>query len=266
MFICWFFILVMRDQLNRALYFDFVPKRIVCLVPSLTEMLVDLGLQGKIVGVTKFCIHPNDIKKTAEVIGGTKSIKIDKIKDLHPDFILANKEENGFEDISLLSRRHLIYVSDIKNLEDLFQLIKDLGDIFRISTKADQLVRTIHASYNDFITEIQHLPRLKIAYFIWKEPWMVVGSSTFINYVLKLNNLENAYEDFQRYPEVNIKTLKPVDYLFLSSEPFPFKDKHKLEFEINPEKVIIVDGEFFSWYGSRLIKAFEYFKKLRNNL
>lgn len=256
----------MRDQLDRLLNFDSVPHRIVCLVPSLTEMLVDLGLKDKIVGVTKFCVHPKYIRKTAEVIGGTKSIKIGKIKGLQPDFILANKEENSFENINVLSENHSVYVSDIKTIDDLLELIKDLSEIFKIQQKANLLIEGIQTNFIKFRREMKNLPTLKVAYFIWRDPWMVTGSSTFINYLLKLNNFENVYEDLLRYPEVDIKSLKPVDYLFLSSEPFPFKDKHKLEFEMNPEKIKIVDGEFFSWYGSRLIKAFEYFNNLRNKL
>lgn len=256
----------MKDQLNRELNFESIPDRIVCLVPSLTEMLVDLGLQNKIVGVTKFCVHPKHIRTTSEVIGGTKTIKINKIEELKPHFILANREENEFEDIEKLSQNHSVYVSDIRKIDDLLQLIKDLNEIFKIPKTSKQLIENIEFNFIKFRKKIENEPRLKVAYFIWKDPWMVTGSSTFINYMLNLNNFQNVYEDLQRYPEIDIEKLKLVDYIFLSSEPFPFKEEHKSEFAIHPDKIKIVDGEFFSWYGSRLVKAFDYFEKLRDKL
>lgn len=256
----------MKDQLHREVHLDSIPKRIVCLVPSLTELLVDLGLQDRIVGVTKFCVHPKDIRTTAEVVGGTKTIKIDKIEELNPDFILANKEENEFESVEKLSQNYSVYVSDIFKIDDLLQLIKDLGEIFNIPEISKQLIENITANVIKFRRRIENEPKLKVAYFIWKDPWMVAGSSTFINYMLELNKFENVYKDLLRYPEVDIEKLKSVDYVLLSSEPFPFKDKHKAEFEIHPSKIKIVDGEYFSWYGSRLVKAFDYFQQLRGKL
>ncbi|SDG70486.1 ABC transporter substrate-binding protein [Psychroflexus sediminis] len=256
----------MKDQLHRALDVDTIPERIVCLVPSLTEMLVDLGVKHKLLGVTKFCVHPQDIRTHAEVIGGTKNIKHDSIQALSPDFILANKEENELEDIEQLSESHPVYVSDINSIEDLLQLIRDLGELFSIPERSSQLADDIQTSFIKFSRETRHQPTLKVAYFIWRDPWMVVGSSTFIDYMLKLNNFDNVYDDSARYPEVDIHQLKPVDYIFLSSEPFPFKDQHKKEFEMNPDQIHIVDGEYFSWYGSRLLKAFDYFGQLRDKL
>lgn len=256
----------MKDQLGRGLHFETIPQRLVCLVPSLTELLVDLGLRSKLVGVTKFCVHPKDIKESAEIIGGTKNVKLDKIKALQPDFILANKEENTFEDIDLLSNELKVYVSDINNLKDLKGLITDISFLFGVAVKGRQLIEDIESQFLDFQNFIKNKPKLKVAYFIWKKPWMVVGSSTFINYMLELNNFENVYAHLQRYPEVDIKALKRVDYVLLSSEPFPFKEGHKAELSVEDYKIEIVDGEYFSWYGSRLVKAFSYFKSLRDKL
>ena len=256
----------MKDQLGRELHFENIPQRIVCLVPSLTELLVDLGLRSKLVGVTKFCVHPKDIKKSVEIIGGTKNVKFDKINVLQPDFILANKEENTLEDIDLLSNDLKVYVSDINNLKDLKGLITDISLLFGVEEKGRQLIEDIESQFLDFQNFIKNKPKLKVAYFIWRNPWMVVGSSTFINYMLELNNFENVYAHLQRYPEVDIKALKRVDYVLLSSEPFPFKNDHKTELPVEDHKIEIVDGEYFSWYGSRLVKAFSYFKLLRDKL
>jgi ABC-type Fe3+-hydroxamate transport system substrate-binding protein len=235
-------------------------------VPSLTEMLVDLGLENRLVGVTKFCVHPDYIRNTAEVIGGTKTIKIDKIESLNPDFILANKEENDFDDIMELSKRNPVYVSDINKIEDLIDLIKKLSQIFKIDDEGNTLIENIQSGFIKFRKNIEHQPKLRVAYFIWRDPWMVAASSTFIDYMLGLNNFENVYRNLERYPEVDIHNLNDVDYVLLSSEPFPFKDQHKKEFKLDSDKIEVVNGEYFSWYGSRLMKAFDYFEKLRDKL
>ena len=256
----------MKDQLGRILHIEATPKRIVCLVPSLTELLVDLGLESKLLGVTKFCVHPEHIRTTKTIIGGTKHLKIDKIMELKPDFILANKEENNKEDVESLSQNSIVYVSDIRSIEDLYQLIKDIENVFNVKEYSRQLIDEMEASFIKFKREIQNLPNLKVAYFIWKDPWMVVGSSTFIHYILGLCHFKNVYADVERYPEIEINHLKDVDLVLLSSEPFPFKAKHKSEIPAENSIIKIVDGEFFSWYGSRLIKAFSYFSNLRDNL
>lgn len=256
----------MRDQLNRTFKIEKSPARIVCLVPSLTELLVDLGLESQILGVTKFCVHPEHIKQSKEVIGGTKNIKIDKIKALNPDFILANKEENVREDVEALSEEFPVYVSQIDTIADLEVLIKDLSMIFQIKEKATLLINQIQNQFSEFQTYIAEKPQLKVAYFIWRAPWMVAGNSNFINYMLELANFENVFSSSDRYPEVDIQQLPVLDYVLLSSEPFPFKEKHKDELPVDNSKIIKVDGEYFSWYGSRLVEAFSYFKQLRDKL
>lgn len=256
----------MKDQLKRELHFDYRPRRIVSLVPSLTELLVDLGLEDDIVGVTKFCVHPEHLRKSVVVVGGTKTVKRDKIEELTPDFILANKEENEEEIVNSLSESFPVYVSDINTIDDLLLLIEDLSRIFDIADKGAQLKGEIKSRLHSFRKQISAFPKLKVAYFIWKEPWMVAGSHTFIDYMLRLNNFDNVYGTLERYPEINIDTLETLDYVLLSSEPFPFKEEHKKELPVERSKIVIIDGEYFSWYGSRLLKAFEYFINLRDKL
>ncbi|WP_019038958.1 helical backbone metal receptor [Psychroflexus tropicus] len=256
----------MKDQLQRDLTIKHIPSKIVCLVPSLTELLVDLGLENQIIGVTKFCVHPEHIRKSTSIIGGTKTVKVDKVKTLEPDFILANKEENELEHIESLAQSFPVYVSDIKSIEDLLSLIQDLASIFEINDQAEKLINKLKSSYDSFTIEMSKMPKLKVAYFIWRDPWMVAGSSTFIDYMLNLNNLENIFGSSSRYPEIELDQLKHVDYVFLSSEPFPFKQKHKGELPLDASKIQIVDGEYFSWYGSRMLKAIEYFRTLRDKL
>ncbi|MCF7568462.1 helical backbone metal receptor [Sabulilitoribacter arenilitoris] len=260
-----------QDQLNRKLYLKNTPKRIVSLVPSQTELLVDLGLETSIVGVTKFCVHPIHLKKSKTIVGGTKHINIDKIQSLNPDIILCNKEENTKEIVEACQKICSTHVSDIFNIEDSLQLISQYGSLFDKKEEALKIVNKIQKEADDFKTFIQKKPILKVVYFIWKNPWMVAANSTFINYVLGLNNFENVYETKTRYPEIELNNstiYKDVDVVLLSSEPFPFKNLHKKELQtFYPNATIeLVDGEMFSWYGSRLTKVFTYFKNLRLNL
>ena len=256
-----------QDQIGRILTFDKTPKRIICLVPSLTELLVDLGLETSIIGVTKFCIHPNHLKETKTIVGGTKSIHIDKIKALQPDIILCNKEENTKEIVENCEKIAPTHVSDIFTIDDNLELIKQYGMLFSLENKASEIILKINSELDIFNEFIKNKEVKKVVYFIWKSPWMAVGNTTFINHLLALNKFDNIYQYKERYPEIDLDEMKlqsELDFIFLSSEPYPFKKEHLAEVEnyTKNAKAVLVDGEMFSWYGSRLIKAFEYFKTL----
>ena len=257
-----------KDQLNRNLQLKKIPKRIVSLVPSQTELLVDLGLETSIVGVTKFCIHPKHLRLSKAVVGGTKQINIEKIKALRPDIILCNKEENTKAIIESLDDIAPIHISDIYNLGDCFELIKMYGEIFQVESKASGIISNIQKERELFQNNIKTIPQRKVAYFIWKNPWMVAASDTFIDVMINEAGFQNLFKDEERYPEIDINNskLKDTDIIFLSSEPFPFKEKHILELKSQfPKKTIkIVDGELFSWYGSRLQKSYGYFETLHH--
>jgi len=254
---------IIFDQLGRSLLLNKTPQRIVSLVPSLTELLVYLGLENKIVGITKFCIHPTNLRKTKQIVGGTKKINIKKIIALQPDLILCNKEENTKKIVESCEQISPVYVSDINTIEQFIYFISQLGDILNVQSKSGELIKTLDAKISDFKKFIQPKPTLKIAYLIWKKPWMVAGDNCFINELLTLNKFENAFLDKGRYPSINDEELTNLDLILLSSEPYPFKEKDILELKkITKSKIILVDGEFFSWYGSRLLNAFDYFKKL----
>ncbi|PQV47911.1 ABC-type Fe3+-hydroxamate transport system substrate-binding protein [Jejuia pallidilutea] len=262
------FIKIMKDQLHRNIQLDKTPKRIVSLVPSQTELLCDLGLQAYVVGVTKFCVHPNYIKTKAKVVGGTKQIDIEKIKDLRPDIILCNKEENTEDIVIACEAIAPVHVSDIFNLEDSLELIAQYGIMFNKKKTAQNLIHNIHSEYVFFKKWVEHEMVYNTIYFIWKSPWMVAANNTFVNYMLQLNKFKNYYRDQVRYPEIELKENKEVELVLLSSEPYPFKEAHKKELQaFYPKaKLLLVDGEMFSWYGSRLKKAFTYFKSLHEHL
>ncbi len=252
-----------KDQLDRTLHFSNPPKRIVSLVPSQTELLVDLGLREQLVGITKFCVHPKTLRKEITVVGGTKQVKSEKIRALAPDIIICNKEENTKEMVGELSRVAPIWVSDISNLEENFEMIQTLGDLFMVSEKASEIITEIRKEAGEFELTMQKVPVRKTAYLIWKNPYMAAGRNTFIDHLMRCNRFKNIMEEESRYPEVSMKDLKEADLVLLSSEPFPFKEKDMVELsEKTGKEVRLVDGEYFSWYGSRLLQAFQYFRTL----
>jgi len=257
----------LTDQLATIHIFETTPLRIVSVVPSQTELLYDLGLEENIVGITKFCVHPYHFKSTKKIIGGTKKVHFEKIRMLQPDIIIANKEENTKEIVEQLSKICPVWVTDIVTIEDNFKMISDFGQLFNKRTEAQKWIDKIEFAHQDFINFVKDKLVEKAAYFIWANPYMVAGNTTFINEMLCLNKYENIYKDKGRYPEIELKNIRlegDPDFVFLSSEPFPFTDDHAFEIGryTHHAKTVFVDGEMFSWYGSRLLKAFDYFKKL----
>ncbi|TYP97952.1 ABC-type Fe3+-hydroxamate transport system substrate-binding protein [Tenacibaculum adriaticum] len=261
----------LSNQINKILDLKQTPKRIVSLVPSQTELLFDLGLENNIVGITKFCVHPYHLKQTKEIVGGTKNIKIDKIKALNPDIILCNKEENTKEIVETCLKIAPVHVSELNTIDDTLELIQFYGEKFSCRTEAAKIIQKINFKLNDFKTFIKSIESKKVAYFIWKDPWMVAGNNTYINHLLQLNKFVNIYQNKERYPEIELKKIRlegDPDLVFLSSEPYPFKEEHAFEIGryTHHAKTVFVDGEMFSWHGSRLIKALDYFKKLHHRI
>lgn len=259
------------DQLGNTITLSTPPQRIISLVPSQTELLFDLGLEERIVGITKFCVHPYHLKSTKKIIGGTKKVHLEKIKLLKPDIIIANKEENTEEIVASLQEIAPVWVSDIATIEDSLHMITEFGKMFSVRTKAQQWIDKINYGHADFIKFMEGREPLKAAYFIWKNPYMAAGGGTFINEMLRLNKFVNIYENRGRYPEIIIQKMRiqgDPDVVFLSSEPYPFKEEDAFEVGrfTHHAKTVFVDGEMFSWYGSRLVKAFDYFKQLHNRL
>ncbi|RTY95365.1 ABC transporter substrate-binding protein [Flavobacterium sp. GT3R68] len=254
------------DQLGTSHSFASAPKRIVSLVPSQTELLYDLGQEVKIVGLTKFCVHPVHLKSIKKIIGGTKKVHIDRIRELNPDLIIANKEENTLDMVMELRQICPVWVTNILTYEDNLQMISDFGQLLNCETEAQIWIDKIDFAYRNFQNFIQEIPVKKAAYFIWANPYMVAGSDNFINEMLQLNHFQNIYESKSRYPEIELEKIGlegNSDLILLSSEPFPFKEEHALEIgRYTHAKTVFVDGEMFSWYGSRILKAFEYFKLL----
>lgn len=249
-----------RDQMQRTVEIHSTVSRIVSLVPSQTELLVDLGLKDHLVGITKFCVHPKNLRKEIQLIGGTKNVRIKLVESLNPDLIIGNKEENNQADIEALE--HLpTWMSDIFNLEDALEMIERVGEITGTQARATEIVSEIRTN---FLKLTPLSGNKSVLYLIWKNPFIAAGTNTFIDSMLTRLGFRNAMDE-SRYPEVNLKEVNP-DFIFLSSEPFPFKEKHieELQIQFPDSRVVLVDGEFFSWYGTRLIGAPAYFNKLLN--
>ncbi len=254
------------DQLGESIDLKHVPKRIVSLVPSQTELLFDLGLENKIVGRTKFCIHPTSKIEQIKRVGGTKNLNIEVIKSLVPDLIIANKEENVLEQIKELKSFCPVYTSDIKNVEEAFDMMRCIGAIINVEQQAESLIQSIIQSFS----RLNDFEKIKVVYLIWQNPMMTVGGDTFINQLLEKAGMENVFGDKNRYPKISVEEIKVsnADYILLSSEPFPFQEKHLKEIEklFPTQKIILVDGEMFSWYGSRMKFAANYFLQLRHSM
>ena len=262
---------ILTDQIDVQHTFETPVRRIVSLVPSQTELLFELGLEEHIIGITKFCVHPFHFKSTKKIVGGTKKVHFEKIKLLEPDIIICNKEENTLEIVEELKKICPVWVTDIRTVEDNFQMITDFGQIFNCRTEAQKWNGKLAFALEDFKAFIKDKPILKVAYYIWKNPYMVAGSDNYINEILKLNHFQNIYENKGRYPEIEIRRMRlegDPELVFLSSEPYPFKDEDAFEIGryTHHAKTVFVDGEMFSWYGSRLLKALAYFKMLHSKI
>ncbi|GAC1376298.1 MAG: helical backbone metal receptor [Hymenobacter sp.] len=255
--------LTVTDQMGRQVAVPFPPQRIISLVPSQTELLFDLGLAEKVVGVTKFCLHPAEARTKATVIGGTKNFNFEKIAALKPDLVIGNKEENYQSGISQLAANYPVWLSDVSNLPEGLDMIRRVGFIAGNKAGAERLAAEIDAS---FATLKVNRPPIPVAYFIWRKPYMVAATGTFIDDMLCRAGFTNAFAHHSRYPEITAAQLAAVapQRILLSSEPYPFGTKHLAEFqEICPAaRIEIVDGEMFSWYGSRLRKSAAYFGSL----
>lgn len=255
------------DQMHRLVEVPvWPPSRIVSLVPSQTQLLYALNLESEVVGITKFCIHPDHWFHGKKRVGGTKTVNLTAVKALQPDLIIGNKEENSKENIEALSAVFPVWMSDIYTLDDALDMIGRLGNLTNRTESAETLIAKIRENFELHRPHPGWTP-LRAAYLIWKNPYMAVGRNTFIHNMLEKAGFINVFENQERYPEITeaeIQQSSP-DVILLSSEPYPFQPKHLEEFQnmCPSSKILIVDGEFFSWYGSRLADAPPYFAALR---
>ena len=256
---------VFTDMLGRSVSLEQPVKRVISLVPSQTEFLYHIGMADRIVGQTVFCVHPADRFKQAVKVGGTKKVKFELIDELQPDLIICNKEENSIEIVETLSARYPVWVSDVRNTDDACNMMSMLGDILQAGAETEALLSGIRNSFS--AAKLYH--RHPCVYLIWRNPFMAAGSDTFISHMLNKAGFVNLIQD-KRYPELSIEALQAINppLLLLSSEPYPFAEKHVAEMQklLPHSKIMIADGEMFSWYGSRLLNSQTYFNELQRQL
>lgn len=250
------------DQLGNKITIEFPPQRIISLVPSQTELLSELNAECRVIGITKFCIHPKSWRATKTIVGGTKKFSIERIIGLNPDLIIGNKEENDRESIDALKKKFPVWMSDITSYEDALAMIESVGDL--IDRYAD--ARVVGDRIRGAFQELEKRTPRAVLYLIWRKPWMAAARSTFINTMLEAVGLRNCISDQERYPVLSADDIQSYcpEVIFLSSEPYPFRDVHVDEIRsiVPSAKIILVDGEMFSWYGSRMALAPAYFNSL----
>ena len=251
------------DQMGRTVLVPLQPGRIVSLVPSQTEWLFDLGLEDEVVGITRFCVRPEAWFRTKSRVGGTKDATVARIMALRPDLVIGNKEENTRELIEALSEEVSVWMSDVHKLEDALSMMRETGRLVGKSNRADELIGLIERGFD----ALERARPLRCAYVIWNDPLMLAGADTFINdMITRMGWCNVADTSGSRYPALSADDLRELnpEVLLLSSEPFPFSEKHIRHFrDLLPEgRIMLVDGELFSWYGSRLLHTPDYLQKL----
>ena len=254
-----------NDQIGREITIDKKPESIVSLVPSITELLYDLGLENELKGRTKFCIHPKGKVNKVQAIGGVMGLDYHKIQQIDPDIIFASREENGMNEINEISKQYPVWVSNVNNLADAQEMIRSIGDVCQVPDKAEEITTNINAEFE----KLSEIPDgvIKGVYLVWKNPLYTINKNTFIHDMLRRTGIENLFADKEdSYPKIEEKEIqeKKPDYIFLPSEPYNFTEKEAKEFrkKFPNSEIRRVDGEYFSWYGSHLLKAPSYFKQI----
>lgn len=258
------------DQTGNTISLTTAPKRIVSLVPSQTELLAELGLEHEVVGITKFCVHPNEWFRSKTRIGGTKDVKKERVAALLPDLIIANKEENVKEQVAALASIAPVWISDIGTVADALVMIEQIGSITQTLEKSHAIIRKIQDEFTKLEQQLFNREYKTCLYLIWKDPYMCAGSDTFIHDMMLRSKLRNVLNNEMRYPVITIEKIKILapEIILLSSEPYPFKEKHlaELQAQLPSATILLTDGEMFSWYGSRLQQSPAYFCGLWNTI
>ncbi len=254
----YFYVMLLKDPLLPCR-----PRKIISLVPSLTELLSALGLDAEVTGITKFCIHPGHWRQQKSIIGGTKNIRLQLIDTLQPDLVIANREENRKEDVDRIAGKFPVWVTDVHDLQGALEMIRDIGNLTDTRVQAENICRAITHAFSG----LQPLsPPLRTAYLIWREPYMTAGGDTFIHSMLVQCGFNNLFSQRTRYPATTLAELEALDceLLLLSSEPYPFTQQHleTMQAVLPRTRIRLADGEMFSWYGSRLQQSAGYFRQL----
>lgn len=278
--------LTATDCFGRRLVLDAPPQRIVSLVPSITETLIDLGVGERLVGITTYCVHPASVVGNIPKVGATKGVAFDKIEALAPDLILANKEENRKRHIERLEELCPVFVTYPRTLEDAVQLVLDLGRLTGCDVRASEIASACSAALEAAEPSIIG-PRLKTACMIWRDPWMAAGADTYMSNLLDRFGFENVFAGVAapdtevppeaatvRYPETTLAAVaqRHADVVLLPSEPYAFGEADQRDVESTLAElgttaaVVLVDGSYLTWYGTRTLPAIHYLQGVKTRL
>ncbi len=236
--------------------------RYVSLCPSITETLIDLGVADRLVGITRFCIHPEAVVSRLPKVGGTKDPYLDAIRAAKPDVVFMNAEENRREDHDALSASLRIDVSEPRRVAEVPALLRHFGHVTdRVDVaeaRAKELEAGIAAARN------QAPKPFRYAYLIWRKPWMAAGAETYVDDILRLAGGENIFGDSStRYPEIALSDLSRADRVFLADEPFPFTDDHAPEVAaVTDAEISVISGDDCCWHGVRSIRGVALMQRL----
>ena len=243
-------------------------RRIVCLVPSITELLCDLGLDAALVGRTGFCIHPRELVRSIPKIGGTKDVDLEKLRSLSPTHVIVNVDENRKEDAQAIAGfvPALVVTHPLGPMDNL-ALYRLIGDIFGREREAEALCTRFEAAHAALQAAARAFSSQRVLYLIWKKPWMTVSRDTYVSRMLALVRWETVPETAtDRYPKISLEeTVGDAAIVLLSSEPYRFResDAGELREQLPGRKVALIDGEMTAWYGSRAIGALGYLARFR---
>lgn len=248
--------------------------RIVSLVPSITELLCDLGLAGTLVGRTGFCVHPRATLRRVPKVGGTKDVDLDKVRALAPTHVIVNVDENRRETAAALAAfvPHVVVTHPLAPRDNV-ALYRLLGGIFGRGREAAALEARFETALARALRAGAALARERVLYLIWRDPWMTVGPDTYVSRTLATVGWETWPRAAEaRYPEVALDTatLAAVDVVLLSTEPYRFRARDVGALARRPglggKRIALIDGAMTSWYGSRAVLGMRYLPRFRRAL
>lgn len=261
------------DGLYREIEISAAPKKIVSLVPSITETLYTFGVDRRLVAVTNFCVEPPEALQTKARVGGTKTLDVDGIKALEPDLVIANAEENREEDIRQLVRGGLtVFVTFPRTVAAAVNMMRQIAEFTDSTSKARDILDEAEETLNEIRNESRNHPRPRVFCPIWRRPWMTIGADTYMHDFISVCGGRNIFADrHDRYPRVELDEMarRMPEVVLLPDEPYHFMEKHKADFAtrayvpaVRDQRIHVVEGKTLCWYGPRIAKGLRYINGL----
>jgi len=266
--------ITVTDDFGQTLVFEKAPERIVSLVPSITETLIELGAGNRVVGITNYCIHPARAVDDIPRVGGTKGASLEKIDALRPDLVITNREENRKRRIDALREKYPVYVTYPRTVEQALKIVADLGTLTRTSAKAAEIAETCDQIVTSTDPVVRGNP-FPTACLIWRDPWMAVGADTYISDLLGTFGFRNVFtRDDGRYPEVSLGTIaeRGTDVIILPNEPYAFAepDRRQIDSSLTEKgrkvRILLVDGSYLTWFGYRTMQGLRFLRYAKAKL